>query len=172
MAGLDYGAIVKIDGSVVNWGLEPYPRMADIVGFTLESADNSYTYDGEFRESRRDIDGKFNYYMGDDSFLVGVFKDVAIVVENGVIDEINGFIKLDVEEDSALVLFDNSVGIDMERIDEAPRVFTRFTYDGHDYEILHGYLVDNEGTKWINKYVDEENRDMIREWLRDGGIDA
>lgn len=172
MAGVDYGAIVKVDGKIVNWGMELYPRMANLVGFTLETADASYTYNGEFRENYRDIDGKFNYYVGDESFLVGVFKDIAIVVENGVIDENIGFIKLDVEEDDALVLFDNNVNIEMERIDEGPRVFTRFTYNGHDYDILHGYLVDNEDTEWVRKYIEDANRELIRDWLRDGGIDA
>lgn len=171
MAGVDYGAVVKINGRIVNWGMDLYPRMADVVGFSIPEVDVSYSIGGQFVESYREIDGKYNYYMGDDSFMVAVYKDFVTILENGQLNDEFCHLRMNIEDDGALYLV-GGIGIEMERIDEGPRVFTRFSYKGNDYEILHGYLVDHCYTDWIDEYVEVAHRELIREWLRDGGIDA
>lgn len=149
MAGRDYGALVKVDGKIVNYGGDKYPSMVDCVGFSIESLDYEYVNtEGVVSTGNRDIDGYYFYYIGDEDCVIAVYKDFFTVILDGKLLSDNVIVRPGAWFEgisSKAIYFENGLRVEMRKIDDGPRMYASFDYKGHFYELLYGYGIANEG---------------------------
>lgn len=81
MAIRDYGAVLKVDGKIIN--TEMFMKGSD-TGYVLDKA--KYRYDGEDHEIH--IDGNFFVYAGDKELLLTFYKESFYVIENKVVTRV------------------------------------------------------------------------------------
>lgn len=79
MSMIDYGALLRVDGKLVNRDGDLFMDMQEAVGFTLDKA--QYFYNGKDYEI--DISDNFYVYTGKPEFLLTFYKTHFYIISNG-----------------------------------------------------------------------------------------
>lgn len=79
MSMVDYGALLRVDGKLVNRDGDLFMDMQEAVGFTLDKA--QYFYNGKDYEI--DISDNFYVYAGKPEFLLTFYKTHFYIISNG-----------------------------------------------------------------------------------------
>lgn len=167
MAMIDYGAVLKVNGTIVNSN-EMFMETSD-TGYMIDVAVDKDGYD-------YDIDGNYFVSAGDEDLMICFYKTTALIISNKTV------IKTYSWKDAAFpyynIILDNGNKICFEHItierDEYnslnERYIAKWQHNNKNYECLFGYGIDNNKEVYNSikhrhyDYTEEEIK-FIDEWL-------
>ena len=159
MAFIDYGAITKKNGKILNKEDEFFQDMKSIVGFEVEEL--------LCKDKSIKIKNEYFTYLGDKDLLVCIYKNIVNIfsvsqgeylhhewdlLDEGHKDVFRKIIKL------------NGVKIDIKRIDDGSRFKLRMLYKNNLWECVYGYGVSLNIRNYSN--VDKKLKKFVLNWLR------
>lgn len=154
MAMVDYGAILKINGTLINLNKGLFMDMKDAVGFTIEPIPYQYKYDGKTYNDEYIIDGNYFVYFGDEEFLFCIYKNLLRAVVNK--KEVYDFYFND-EENKIIKHYNlKDASIKIKKIYSNNKLHAMIQYKGNKYEVIYGYGIDNNVK--IFKKISSEKR--------------
>ena len=159
MAMIDYGAVAKKNGIVINRG-QYFMDMETSVGFILDSLKGVKNEIEHIREN-------WFVYFGDKELLVCIYKTQILVICNGEIkehiyrmnDDYLSFKKY------RLKFSVNNVDFDIKKINDSPRYYVRFWYKNDLYECIYGYGVDSDINQWYG--LEKSEKRYVKKFFTD-----
>lgn len=141
MSMVDYGALLRVDGKLVNRYGDLFMDMQEAVGFTLDKA--QYFYNGKDYEI--DISDNFYVYAGKPEFLLTFYKTHFYIISNGkVIKSVSTDGRI-----NEYSFYINGVNITVSQLDKKWRNNYYEKFDDYDKERLY-YL---HGKKRANMII-------------------
>lgn len=142
MAVMDYGAILKINGKLININQSLFMDMKETVGFTIDPIPYQHEYNGTVYSDVYVIDGNYFIYFGDENILFCVYKTLLRAVVNS--NEVYDFY-FDYNEKKVVKYFEiNGSTIKIKKIcDQYNKIHASVQYNGNRYEVIYGYGIDN-----------------------------
>lgn len=150
MSMVDYGALLRVDGKLVNRDGDLFMDMQEAVGFTLDKA--QYFYNGKDYEI--DISDNFYVYAGKPEFLLTFYKTHFYIISNGkVIKSVSTDGRI-----NEYSFYINGVNITVSQLDKKWRNNYYEKFDDYDKERLY-YL---HGKKRANMIISRQAKKSRR----------
>lgn len=150
MAYLDYGALIKKNGKLLNKDNEFFMDMKDCVNYIDEK-----------------IDGDYFCYAGDKDFTIAVYKNIINIFDNGErILDLWGLYDVNEKDLCRKIINIKGVQIDIKRIqNEHDKFRLRMWYKGDLWEIIYGYGI-SLNINWCYG-LNKKSKRYIRKWLEE-----